>query len=636
MAPPLVCVSVSDADGVGQLYHHSKAYHILRQSLELAAGGDAMLVGHHIAYDMAVFAAHDPDLMPLIFAAYDADGIIDTMLNEMMLDLYHGQLRMKWDEETEAFTKVGYSLGDIVKRRFEVELDKDAEAGSWRMRYGELRDLPLEQWPERAKVYPKDDAIYTRRAAMAQLNYAASGAWDLLNDAPNQAACAFGLQLMTVWGITTDGEAIHKLETNLRATFVEHKAALLDVGLLKVKVKKRPDELARDTKKIKAGVLATLGDLTPLTQTGLDLVKKGTMSEAEALAAGYVSTSAETLAMTLDPVLMRVGEYVSTQKLLNTYIKQLWEGANGTPIHARFNSLLETGRTSASHNMQTPPRAGGVRECYVPRPGYDYVSVDLDTAELRALAQCTKIEVGYSKLAELYRKDPNADPHIILAAQMLGITEADAMARKKAGDPVVKQARQQAKAANFGFPGGMGPDRFVATQRKAGMVFSRDQAAILKDTYLDTWSEMRDYFRWVNDIAEGSGRFRSWANGLYRGGCGFCDGANYGFQAPIAAMAKRANYEAAKEMYAVSSSPLFGSRAVNFLHDELFAEVPSDPEHGTAAAKRLAEILCEVSNRYCPDVPITASPARMTRWRKGAEPVYENGLLVPWEPEVKA
>ena len=39
--------------------------------------------------------------------------------------------------------------------------------------------------------------------------------------------------------------------------------------------------------------------------------------------------------------------------------------------------------------------------------------------------------------------------------------------------------------------------------------------------------------------------------------------------------------------------------------------------------------------RFVPDVTITAEPALMTRWRKKAKPVFENGRLVPWEPKKK-
>jgi hypothetical protein len=35
---------------------------------------------------------------------------------------------------------------------------------------------------------------------------------------------------------------------------------------------------------------------------------------------------------------------------------------------------------------------------------------------------------------------------------------------------------------------------------------------------------------------------------------------------------------------------------------------------------------------YTPDVAIEAPPALMRRWYKGADPVYRDGRLVPWEP----
>jgi hypothetical protein len=40
-------------------------------------------------------------------------------------------------------------------------------------------------------------------------------------------------------------------------------------------------------------------------------------------------------------------------------------------------------------------------------------------------------------------------------------------------------------------------------------------------------------------------------------------------------------------------------------------------------------------SEYLPDVPVTATPALMERWYKGAEAVYDPaGQLSPWRPSV--
>jgi hypothetical protein len=57
----------------------------------------------------------------------------------------------------------------------------------------------------------------------------------------------------------------------------------------------------------------------------------------------------------------------------------------------------------------------------------------------------------------------------------------------------------------------------------------------------------------------------------------------------------------------------------------------------TDAGKRQALIQVEEMSKVCPDMKkIKAEPAFMRRWYKEAEPIWENGLLVPWSPEEAA
>src|SRR5690606_32482748 len=117
------------------------------------------------------------------------------------------------------------------------------------------------------------------------------------------------------------------------------------------------------------------------------------------------------------------------------------------PIHSYFEVLRETGRTSSSNpNLQNLPRVDGVRECYVPRPGNVYISCDYDKAELHTLAQLCMDYFGESKLAEALNN--GIDPHLQMAANILGIPYEEAKDRLKAKDKEVKDTRQMAKAAN--------------------------------------------------------------------------------------------------------------------------------------------------------------------------------------------
>jgi phenylpyruvate tautomerase PptA (4-oxalocrotonate tautomerase family) len=68
-------------------------------------------------------------------------------------------------------------------------------------------------------------------------------------------------------------------------------------------------------------------------------------------------------------------------------------------------------------------------------------------------------------------------------------------------------------------------------------------------------------------------------------------------------------------------------------------EVPYTGEwaegRASKAADRLSEVMIEVMEQWVPDVVILADSVMMRRWHKGAEPVHENGNLIPCKPVKK-
>ena len=114
----------------------------------------------------------------------------------------------------------------------------------------------------------------------------------------------------------------------------------------------------------------------------------------------------------------------------------------------------------------------------------------------------------------------------------------------------------------------------------------------------------------------------------------FTAGCNSFFQSLAADGGKSALRNVVREAYLDEASPLFGTRPIMFVHDEIFSEVPCEKLH--EAAKRKAQIMVESMRVWVPDVHINAEPAAMTHWYKEAEAVYdESGRLIPWEPKAK-
>lgn len=142
MAPELVCVTWQSPGEPAGIEHHSTVYPRLRAWLQDPA---VVLVGHNVAYDLAVVGERFPDLVPAIFTAYEADRVADTMIRQWLLDNAAGAFR-GYQGPKGKWISFEYSLEALARRLLQLELTKDA----WRTSYGEFIDIPLEQWPVRA------------------------------------------------------------------------------------------------------------------------------------------------------------------------------------------------------------------------------------------------------------------------------------------------------------------------------------------------------------------------------------------------------------------------------------------------------------------------------------------------------
>lgn len=273
-----------------------------------------------------------------------------------------------------------------------------------------------------------------------------------------------------------------------------------------------------------------------------------------------------------------------------------------------------------------------------PIPGSNkvFVGADLDTVELRALAQCCLRLVGFSEMALALKR--GEDLHTALGAELLGIDYAQMEHRLAIGDPVAEEARAIAKAINFGLPGGMGAKRFAETALNTGQPLDPDfsiavsKAYKYKETWFKRWPEMRLYLRNAGDITgdTGSRMIEQPWSGRIRGGLDYCSCANTYFQGLVADGAKLALWRLAWACYVDKTSILYGSRLVLFLHDEVILECPEGIAH--LCADEVVKILCGAVAEVIPDIPITSKPTITRRWFKGAKPVKVNGILVPCKP----
>ena len=618
LAPRLVCLSTYDGE-TEDLMLREDAVEWARHAL---ADSGITLVGHNVSYDLAVLAAEDSSLLPLIFLAIGQGRIKDTQIREKLLFLAQGRLTYDYVNKKQ---RPSFALATLVKNRFKVDLSESKKGDdAWRLRYNELDGVPLAAWPPAAAAYAMDDSKWTYKVYQAQAQpYYCEGLLyagpDGVTNEDEQMRAAWGLHLISVWGIRTDGEQVAKLEAMLKPKVEKLQADLQGAGLTRIKTVKGERKTSKNMAAIQERVRRAYGKQgkrPPMTETG------------------RISTSRETLRHSGDPLLVEYGSNTNAEKLLTTYIPVLKQGTQ-VPLNPSYDLLKESGRTSSYRpNIQNVPRMGGIREAYVPREGTVFVACDYSTLELCALSQACLDLFGWSEMASAINS--GMDLHLAMAANLLGIPYEEAQAKRKEGDEKVKEARQLSKALNFGFPGGMGAASFVSFARASYKVEISEQRAVeLKYQWIDTWPEMQEFFRYVSALSQMGNDFtvEQLRTGRLRGGTNYCAGCNTFFQGLAADGAKNAIWEVMKECYVDEESPLFGCRPVAFIHDELLVEVPEGIEERTAAANRLAEVMVEAMKVYIPDVKIEAEPAAMRRWYKGAEEARdEEGRLLCWEP----
>lgn len=680
VAPRMVCLTTCDEDGEVGLFARDEALPMLHALFD---ADDIVFVAHHARFDMAVLAAADGALLPKILRAYDEGRVRCTMVREKLLALSEGKLA---DEgETGAKRDMKFSLAGCVQRHFDIDISEDKKnPRSWRLRYAELDGIPVAEWPEDARRYALDDARWPLAVFDAQ---ATAGGAETFPDELEQTRAAFWLYLASVRGVRTDVVRVNQLNAELVAEYERINALVRAADVLRPKMQKGEMVWTKNMAALRERVVFAYGneDSAPKTEKGAVSTDRSTLTSVadkailkwiedaekaereERAAKGLPKlTGAETASLLRDLcgvaaevfgveedriynwlVLAALGERSGVEKLLKTYVPVLLDGTQ-RPINPSFNELVASGRSSCYNpNLQNPPRKGGIRECFIPRSGYLFAFCDYSFIELCTLAQSCLEMFGWSAMADAI--NAGLDPHLDMAASMLGIAYDEAKARKKAGDAQIGEFRQMSKALNFGFPGGLGAAKFVDYARDGyGVSLTETEARRRKEEWYQKWPEMRQYHQHFGNLTLGDRKFTLTqpGSGRVRGDVGFCDGANSVFQGRAADGIKRAGWYIAQECYTGYSrywtreehgaqrSPLFGSFIILMLHDELILEVPEAGAH--EAVHRQSEVMILGMREVVPDVKVGTEFALARRWYKGAAPVYgPDGRMVPWEPKAK-
>lgn len=228
------------------------------------------------------------------------------------------------------------------------------------------------------------------------------------------------------------------------------------------------------------------------------------------------------------------------------------------------------------------------------------------------------------------------------AASILKMDYAVAKSLYKAKDVKVTNARQTGKVMNFGTPGGLGAKTLVAFAKSGyGVVITEEEARALKKEWFETYPEMRKYFDKISRMSvqdpfgEMLHSVEQVVTKRLRGDCFYTAACNSFFQGLGADATKAAGFLIAKECYVDRSSPLFGSRIVNYIHDEFILECLE--ENCDAVARRLPRAMEEGASPFLPGVPPVVDEVTVSRlWSKNAKKVEVDGKIVPWDMVYRA
>lgn len=603
--PRLVSVAVATNEGV-QLY----AAHDPWQSVVAEAFYRGVCFAN-APFDVHVLLRACPELLSLIVDAYEHDRVHDVLTREKLIDIAEGQHRKRGK----------YNLGAVAQRRAGVDVDK---SDPWRLRYGELLGKPLSSWPAEARTYAERDATATLATWQAQERFRAAHAIDVFADAHRQGRKHLALYSQTLRGLHTDQAQVDRVDAELVRDITTHTLVCFAHGLARVGGTKKKPKISRIKKKAEELLLEVCGDNVPRTAP--------TKSRRE----GSIKLDEDTLtALRVPPghPLDHWRKLGSKQALRTKYIDTLRHPL----VRTRYDECVGSGRVSGSgfdpqyadgwvgDNYLNQPREGGFRECLVPAPEHRLVVSDWKGAELVTLAQVQHDLFGHSALADMMRA--GLDPHVVFACQILGI-RYDEFDKKR---PEHKDARQGAKAFNFGKPGGMGQRRFIAyALSQYGRVFTPEEERALDAEWHRTFPEMRLFFDYVSSLEGPDGLITIMQprSGRIRGGLRFPEACNTHFQglaADCAGLALwwlwRQSLEPSSALYGgvpiVAANGRVGEvGGVLHVYDENVTQVRA--EVAEQARHEQDQIMIAAFRHFCPNVPIEVESGVFEQYGKAA------------------
>ena len=302
------------------------------------------------------------------------------------------------------------------------------------------------------------------------------------------------------------------------------------------------------------------------------------------------------------PLIVEFMEYRKTQKKVTSFGVDYLDYIHPRTrrIHTSFWPLTGAGRYSSSNpNLQQVPTEESFRACFRPEEGHKLVLADYSQIELRIGAHITKDPI----LTKVFTD--NEDAHQRTASILSGTPYGS----------VTKEQRKQAKPINFGLIYGMGPPKLVTyALTNYGVVFSLQDAQRFHGKYFKAYRQVKEWHRDVWDRGQREKLSRTLSGRLryLDPETDFNEFKNTPIQGSGADGLKASLPIVRKKLRQADSS----IRMVHMVHDEIIAEVRSDPELCRLAEAAISTGMVEGMTQVMksPSVPIVAEASTCDSW----------------------
>lgn len=498
--------------------------------------------------------------------------------------------------------KPRYSLAALVERYFREDIsEQKGDRNSWRMRFSELDGKPLHEWPPGAREYALQDVVLEDRCVQHQARELGEAE---RAHAKRLTLASIALQHCTIDGIRLDLALLHRIHDNAMQELDEANRVMCLTGWAQPNKK---GGISIQRKKIQEQIRACFearGEPTPYS------------APSKTFPFGQVKYDEDTLLLSDHPVLARWASASAARKVVSGYT-QPWIDARLERIHPEYDLPKETGRTSCRKpNIQQLPRptkanaehGGMLRKVLVPDEGMVFVWADYDQIELCAIAQlCLWQGFGNTLANDI---NDGVDVHCRVGAMLLDI----GLERFDRENPEHAIARQDAKAVNYGRPGGLGAKGLQKAAAGQGRILSLDRCHQLIDAHARAYPDVDQYVR------ESIRRWKYITKSVFvphpdlppfeRLCLKPTQACNTRFQGLIAMGALEAFVEVARQAY--SDGDWWPSL---FVHDEIVVQAPV--QKAEKIQRQLESIMIRCMQRHLPDVRVGAQGKRGERWTKG-------------------